>query len=349
MIKKSASLQDVAAIVGVSTNHVSLALRGSPLVASKTALRILKVAAELDYRPNRLVRAIQTGQSGFVGVIIKPKDAWTGGMVCGIHDVLFKHDILPLLDWMPSYPEAPPKKGDRTELEVIHNLLERRVDGIIVFPYSDKVSDLYFKEVWERGIPLVTIDRQTPHTSADFVGTDEVTGGRLAAQHLLDLGHRRIGQIAGFHDYGTYAERQQAFSEAVIKGGGTCVTVEVGQYEDSTKAVHKLMDVAKRPTAVFLGGDNFAPPLYAWAANSGVCIPKELSVIGYADLPVCKLLSPKLSTIQQDSFRIGCEAARMIFERIGRQLSEIEPQKVRLKPRLVVRESTIPIKKSKSH
>jgi LacI family transcriptional regulator len=337
---RQSTMQDIADRVGVSKNHVSLALRGSPLVAAETAEKIRRLAEEMDYRPNRLVRAMQTGRSGVVGVIIKPLNDWMGGMIRGIHDVLFQKDILPLLDWMPSYPDAPSKTGERTELDVIHNLLERRVDGVILFPYSDEVSDLYFEEVWNRNIPLVTIDRKTPNTHADFVGTDETLGGTLAAQHLLELGHRRIGHIAGFHDYGTYFERRQAFEKTVEQAGCSCISVEVGQFDDSSQAAEELLGRTDRPTAVFLSADFYAPPLYKMAASLGLRIPEDLSVIGYADLQMCKQISPELTTIRQDPYQMGREAARMIYDRIGQKTVETVARQIRLTPRLIIREST---------
>jgi LacI family transcriptional regulator len=341
-VQRQTTLKDIALRVGVSTNHVSLALRGSPLVSAATSEKILQVAAKLDYRPNRLIRAIQSGLTGVVGVVIRPADAWMSRMISGIHDVLCQHDTLPLLDWMPSYPEAPPKEGDRTELEVIHNLLERRVDGIIVFPYSEQVSDLYFNEVWERNIPLVTIDRPAPNTHADFVGTDEIKGGGLAAQHLLELGHRQIGHIAGFHDYGTYFERRHAFEQTVEHAGGNCISVEVGQYGDSSDAARELLNRPDRPTAVFLAADSFALPLYREASARGLRIPEDLSVIGYADLEVCTQITPALTTIRQDPYQMGCDAARLILNRIGRKNADTAAQQIRLKPELVVRGSTAP-------
>lgn len=340
--QRQTTLKDIALRVGVSTNHVSLALRDSPLVSEKTRNKIQEVAAELDYRPNRLIRAIQSGLTGVVGVVIKPADAWMGRMISGIHDVLYKHDTLPLLDWMPSYPEAPPKKGDRTELEVIQNLLERRVDGIIVFPYSEQVSDLYFSEVWERNIPLVTIDRRAPNTHADFVGTDETMGGRLAAQHLLEMGHRQIAHIAGFHDYGTYFERRQAFEQTVEQAGGRCQSIEVEQYGDSADAARQLLSQPDRPTAIFLAADNFALPLYREASARGLRIPEDLSVIGYADLDLCTQITPTLTTIRQDPYQMGADAARLILDRVGNKKTDTLARQIRLVPRLVVRGSTAP-------
>lgn len=326
----------------MSINTVSLALRDSPLVAAPTAEKIRQIAEELRYRPNTLIRAIQTGRSGTVGVLIQPGNEWTARLLIGVQQGLQSENLLPLLDWLPSYPFRPSQPDERSELEVIHNLIDHRVDGIIVYPRDDKVTDLYFKEVWERGIPLVTIDRLAEKTHADFVGTDETAGGRAAAEHLLSLGHRRIAHIAGYQGYGTYAKRRKVFEQTLREAGAKCITFEVGQFDDAMTAVDKLFALPELPTAVFVSADWFARPVYAKAADLGLSIPEDLSVIGYGGLEWNTPFDPLLTTIRQDPEQMGREAARLILERLSEKtpISSRSTRQIRLVPELVVRRST---------
>ncbi len=347
---RQSSLKDIAERVGVSINTVSLALRNSSLVAGETSRRILEVAKELRYRPNNLIRAIQTGRSGMVGVVMKPGNEWSSQMLLGIQEGLQAKGLLPLMDWLPSHPDRPPAPGERTELEVIHNLLDHRVDGMIVCPRDDKVADIYFNEVWERGIPLVTIDRLASHTHADFVGTDETAGGRMAAEHLLSLGHRQIGQIAGYQGYGTYAKRRKVFEKIIREAGADCTTVEVGQYEGSTRAAQELLQENSDITAIFLADDSFAPSVYKIAAEMELIIPDDLSVIGYGGLSWSRLVVPPLTTIRQDPWKMGVEAGRIIIERLAspdRNSQSVASCQVRLIPCLEILDSTAGCKKQK--
>ncbi|NOU36823.1 MAG: LacI family DNA-binding transcriptional regulator [Kiritimatiellaceae bacterium] len=348
--RRQFSLKDIAERVGVSINTVSLALRNSPLVTKETADRILEVAKELRYRPNNLIRAIQTGHSGLVGVVMKPNNEWTTQMLLGIHEGLQEKGLLPLMDWLPSHFDRPAKPGERTELEVIHNLIDHRVDGMIVYPSNDQVADVYFNEVWERGIPLVTIDRLATQTHADFVGTDELVGGRTAAEHLLALGHRQIAHIAGYQGYGTYAKRRKVFEKIIRESGASCKIVEVGPYESSDRAVQELFKGGRYPTAIFLADDSFAPAVYQVATEKGLNIPDDLSVIGYGGLSWSRLVNPPLTTIRQDPWKMGVEAARIIIERLdnpNNHSQDIVSRQVRLIPKLEICSSTAACKKPK--
>ena len=129
---------------------------------------------------------MQSGRTGAVGLIMPPSMHFHGQIARGIHDELVKNDYVPIQLWTNSSPE-----GKATELAQIHRLVDRRVDGVIIFPADASVSDVHYREIWERNIPLVTVDRETT-THADHVGTDEELGGQLVAEHLLKLGHKRL-------------------------------------------------------------------------------------------------------------------------------------------------------------
>lgn len=326
----------------MSINTVSLALRDSSLVAKATAEKIRQIAEELRYRPNTLIRAIQTGRSDTVGVLVQPAHEWTARLLIGIQQGLQTEGLLPMLDWLPSYPFRPSQPDERSELDVIHNLIDHRVDGIIVYPSDEKVTDLYFKEVWERGIPLVTIDRLAEKTHADFVGTDETAGGRAAAEHLLSLGHRRIAHIAGYQGYGTYAKRRKVFEKTIKEAGAECITFEAGQFDDGSAAVGQLFALTELPTAVFAAADWFARPIYKKAAELGLSIPADLSVVGYGGLEWNTPFDPPLTTIRQDPEQMGREAAGLILQRLYEKTAPPDrtTRQVRVLPELVVGNST---------
>src|SRR5215207_2210676 len=180
------SHQDIAREANVSRVTVSLVLAGKDQTSEETRRRVLEVAKKLRYRPNLLVQGMQTGRTYTVGVIMPSSMHFHGQVARGIHDELMTADFVPIQLWM-----NPSKDTKNTELEQIHRLVDRRVDGVIIFPIDASVPDVHFQEIWQREIPLVTVDRETT-THADHVGTDEELGGRLAAEHLLSLGHKRV-------------------------------------------------------------------------------------------------------------------------------------------------------------
>src|SRR3954447_17914849 len=203
------SQQDIAREANVSRVTVSLVLAGKDQTSEETRRRVMEVAQRLRYRPNLLVQGMQTGRTFAVGVIVPSSMHFHGQIARGVHDELVANDFVPIQLWTD-----PAEDFTKTELAQIHRLVDRRVDGVIIWPADVSVPDVHFREIWQRQIPLVTVDRETT-THADHVGTDEELGGRLAAQHLLKLGHRRVAHVTYPKPMGSIARRGAAFKAAI--------------------------------------------------------------------------------------------------------------------------------------
>jgi LacI family transcriptional regulator len=333
-------LKQIAAEAGVSLMTVSRALKGEGRLSAETRERVKDVARRLRYRPNRLVRAIQTGRSGTVGVMVNLSRSFTALLVRGIHNELASHGSLPLLHFRGVNTGTAP---DPIELDHIHRLLDQRVDGIIVWPSDETVADSYLREVWERGIPLVAVDRRLDKTRADFSGTDDVTGGRLAAEHLLSLGHRRILHLSGDLRVSTFADRLRGFRMAVgARRAIDLQTVECG-LDDCRDRVIELLDAPHLPTAIACASDLLAQQVYEALEQLGLQAGRDVSVVGFADLPESQWLQPKLTTVRQDFEQIGRNAARLILERFNAGAeANVAARSLRVTPELVVRGSTAP-------
>jgi LacI family transcriptional regulator len=315
---------------------VSRALNGHDNVAATTRTRVLRAARRLKYRPNRLAKAVLRGRSGTVGVMISPLKPFQSRVVHGIHDALVARGSLPILHFHDAGPEAD---RDVAELDYIHRLLDQRVDGLIFWPSDETVSDVYLEEVWQRKVPLVAVDRHLPQTRADFSGTDDEAGGRMAAEHLLSLGHRRFAHVGGEPWVSTYADRRTGFERAVALGGGNARTVSCSQC-DCFEAVRDLLGSRMRPTAIFTASDLMASGVYAAAQAVGIEVGRDLAVVGFADLSEARNLMPGLTTLRQNPYEIGRQAARLVMDRIEGTTSADRPQSVRLAPALIVRESS---------
>src|SRR5215207_6257990 len=239
------SQQDIAREANVSRVTVSLVLAGKDQTSEETRNRVLEAAKRLRYRPNLLVQGMQTGRTGAIGVIM-PTSMWFHGVIAkGVHDELIEGDFVPVQLW--TTPRAHTKE---LELEQIHRLVDRRVDGVIIFPIDVSVPDVHFQEIWQRHIPLVTVDRETT-THADHVGTDEEVGGRLAAEHLLALGHRHIVHVTFPSRTGNVHRRAEAFVKRMEKGEAE-VEIVGGQLDDIPALLGGMLSrTSKRPTAVF--------------------------------------------------------------------------------------------------
>lgn len=334
-----AGLKQIAEELGISMMTVSRALNGRGDVAETTRLRVLKAAKRLKYRPNRLVHALKSGRSRTVGVMVSPWLSFNAAVIQGIHDALAEHHCLPILHFHGAGPHA---NRDEAELEYLHRLLDQRVDGIIFWPSDETVSQMYLKEVWERGVPLVAVDRQLPLTKADFSGTDDVAGGRLVAEHLLALGHRRLGHITGEPWVSTYADRRRGFEQAVARLRGVDLCIAECVDVDSEAAARAMLARPDRPTAIFVPNDRMASPIYAVAESLRLAIGRDLSVIGFGALEETKWLRPRLATVDQQPYEIGRAAAGLLLDRIEGRVASPKPRSARVVPKIVEGESVQP-------
>jgi LacI family transcriptional regulator len=327
-----AGLKQIAEELGISMMTVSRALNGRGDVAEATRLRVLKAAKRLKYRPNRLVHALKSGRSRTVGVMISVWLSFNAKIIHGIHDVLAEHNCLPVLHF---HGEGPHANRDEAELAYLHRLLDQRVDGIIFWPSDEAVPQMYLKEVWERGVPLVAVDRCLPLTKADFSGTDDVAGGRLVAEHLLALGHRRIGHITGEPWVSTYADRRRGFEQALARQPGVDLSVAECADVNSGEAAHRMMSRPNRPTAIFIPNDRMALPIYEVAQSLGIEVGRDLSVVGFGTLEETKWLRPRLATVDQKPYQIGRAAAELLLDRIEGRVATAKPRSARVVPTIV--------------
>jgi LacI family transcriptional regulator len=333
------TLKQIADAVGMHVMTVSRALHGLPgRTSEETRARIRATAERLGYRPNLMAQALQTGYSHNIGVIIRPRSEFGSELLSGVHDGLIEHGWLPILHYQTSGMGgmADPK----VELELIHRLLDRRVDGLIIFPSDAQVADAHFTEIWKRNVPLVSVDHFMADTRADFAGTDDRLGGRLAANHLVSLGHRQLGLIRGNPCFSAYLDRAAGFVEGTE--GCQVETVDLGREirDEVAKAVTALLQRPIRPSAIFCPNDHVAAVVIEICTERSLKVPRDISVVGYADLSFVRHLDPPLTTIAQNPHAVGCAAADLIIRRCRGE--EGPPRQVRHPPMLVVRASTCP-------
>jgi DNA-binding LacI/PurR family transcriptional regulator len=330
------NIRQVAQTAGVSVITASRAISGRGSVAEATRKRVLAVAERLKYRPNRLASAVLGGRSRTVGVMVPIGSWFQAQIIRGIHDTLSEQAYLPIVHFHGNGPTAV-RDGD--ELAFLHRLIEHRVDGLIFFPSDESVTQNYLQEVWERGLPLVAVDRRLARTNAEFSGTDDVAGGRMVAEYLLSLGHRRIVHITGEHWVSTYFDRRRGFEE-VIHGRADVTYRCVECAKSECEAIAKdILQAPDRPTAIFATSDNMAIRVYAAAAAAGLRIGSDLTVVGFADLMEAHGLRPRLTTVRQDAVAIGSNAARLLLDRLEDRVSSDEPRAIRLMPEFVIRDS----------
>ena len=316
-------MKQIAAEAGVSMMTVSRVLRNEPNVALATKELVRSIADRLGYKRNRLVRGIQSGRSGIVGVVMPLGHEMVPSIMAGAYDYLNEKDRIMAVDLVHG------NRGDKAfaeQVKLIDRLLESRVDGILLLPVNEEASPLYFKEVVDRHIPLVLVDRNTTHFAADFVGTDDFAGGREAARVLAKNGCKRALLISAGDYACTSRLRAQGFRAGVAEFGLE-LTSEIIAPNFTSNIDFIEQELAKykgRFDCVFGVADRFAASAWHTCQCLGLEVPTQVKVIGFGAL---NMSDPRvaLSSFDQDSYQIGRNAAELLVGRIEAQSTHETP------------------------
>ena len=338
-----ASLKDVAKAANVSVPTVSRILRRENLsrFSQDTCNKVWDAAARLRYRPNMLVKGLQTGLTHSIGVMVPPFDSYWSSILYGVHDTLVSLDYVPIILWV-SHKENY-RDNMIEDLEQIHRLIDRRIDGAIMWPPDTPDYYSHNEELASRNVPVVTIDHELPSQyDADSVTTDEQHGARLVAEHLLSLGHRRIAHLGdvGLDMYSWARQRRKFFEEQIASvSGASCITLEKAKEANGVELAKMLLTAKMRPTAVYAASDLLARYVYLAAAELGLRIPQDISVVGFADLDFAQMMAPPLTSVRQKGYEIGSRAAKVLVNRIQGKYAG-GSQNIKVDCELIVRGST---------
>jgi DNA-binding LacI/PurR family transcriptional regulator len=305
----------------VSQSTVSLVLsgKGRGRISSRTEETVRRAAEELGYRTNVAARALRTGTARAVGLVVPDvTHPFFGRVLRGAQEVAWREGYAVVL--------ADAGNDRQWELASLAALRALTVDGY-----------LFFEVEPPPGEPLRAVSIDTMSHDLPVVRLDSEGGARAGVQHLIDLGHRRIGHLASEVETDTFRLRLEAFDALV---GPTDLRVVSAFTVDAARdAALPLLARPDRPTAVFADDDVLAAGLYLAARERGLSVPGDLSVVGFDDLALARLLEPPLTTVAADAEALGAAA----FEALLALLTGGEPARERVIPvELVVRDSTAP-------
>jgi len=333
------SIKDIARAAGVSHPTVSRALSDSPLISEETKARIQRLAQEMGYSPNALARGLVTRQTYSVGVVVTTiADPFVAEIVQGIEATAHDHGYTVILCNSESVPER--------EIASVEMLRSKRVDGIIVT--ASRVGALYLEYLEQIGVPIVLINNHNEESGryTFTVTVDNRHGGRLATEHLVQLGHRRIAYITGPANHSSDLGRLAGYRQALIEGGiepDLALAIPGnGRPDGGEQALQAILALDPRPTAVFCYNDLTAIGLIHAARQAGLSIPQDLAVVGFDDILFASYLYPPLTTVAQPKVEMGQRATTMMLSLItAKEDSEVDLANVVVQGKLVVRASTL--------
>lgn len=336
--QSTATLAEVADKAGVSRQTAGRILgNGAQKHKAATVEKVRQMAEELGYRPNLLAKSVVAGRTYSIGILLPyvKNDNYFAQIISGIQDVLADSGLVPILLYTSN--KIPERKQ-------IHQLVDRRVDGIILVPHINQVDPDYFNEITDRNIPVVCVNARLNNIKpVDFVGTDEFAGGQMAAEFLLSQGHT---QLCSVHYDGTsenLAQRQSGFQHTTEAKKASCYSLKLPGWtpEENLETIIDFLKQPNRPSAFFCISDLYAAQLYQAAEQLALRIPDDLSVVGFADLHLAQYLSPPLTTLRQDGQEIGAAATRRLMQRM--EGASGAPEEKTFRAEMIIRNSVAPI------
>jgi DNA-binding LacI/PurR family transcriptional regulator len=321
-------LDDVAARVGVSTASVSLVLRGEPGPSAETRRRVLEAADQLGYRPDRTASLLARRRRHLLGVLLDIRNPFHAEIVEAVHTEADRVGYEVVLSTLTR---------DRDEARAVESLLDFRCEAVILL--GPDAPEARLAELARR-LPVVAVGRRTRDDGIDVVRTADAVGVGLAIDHLIGLGHQDIAFVDGGRG-AIAADRRRGYRGAMRRNGLTGRVIPGDHTEEGgIVAGRRLAAAPDRPSAVMASNDRCAVGLIDAFARAGIDVPRDITIVGYDDSSLARLVHIDLTTVNQDAPAQARHAVAAAVERIDD--GRTERREVVLRPRLVIRGSTGP-------
>ncbi len=334
--RPTAGVKDVAAAAGVSLGTVSNVLNRPERVSPATRERVERVMAELGFVRNEGARQLRMGSSQTIAyVMLDATNPFFTDVAAGIEEAAeAAHSTL----FLCNSDQRATREGT-----YLDRLAEQRVQGVLITPLDPDAARL--DELPRRGIPLVIVDRTRTGADLCSVSVDDVLGGRLAVEHLLDLGHTRIAFLGGPPGLGQIRDRLAGARQAMAAAGRPeedllVISTDGLAVADGLGAGERLAGIGRRtrPTAAFCANDMLALGLLQRAVSLGLRVPEDLAIVGYDDIDFAAAAAVPLTSVHQPRRQLGRTAAGLLFDE-GENPDHVHQQVV-FTPELVARAST---------
>lgn len=337
-MKGRITIHDIARKLNITASTVSRALKDHPRISAETKRTVLKTAKKLNYQPNNIAAALRNGRSNILGIIVPTVDRnFFSSVVRGIEEIANGSNYNVMI--CQTYDDS------KKEIATVEALLNARVDGIIASYAKETLNFDHFLKVKEKGIPLILFDRSNDELEVSHIVIDDYLGAYKATEHLIQQGYRRIAHFSNTRNISIYKERLRGYREALIANGipydETLITYTNLQLEDGRNSMVQLLKLKEPPDAVFSSSAFGILGAMQLLKERGIKIPEQVGLVGFSNEPFTSFTEPSLTTVEQHSMRMGNAAAEIFLQEISDETKKFIPQKIVLKPELIVRQSSL--------
>jgi LacI family transcriptional regulator len=338
-MQKKTTIYDIAKKLNIAAATVSRALNNSPKISKATIELVQSTALKMNYKQNKLALALKSGKSFNVGVIVpRINNNFFSSVIRGIEEKLYPEGFHVII--CQTHDDA------KLEIENINSLINAQIDGILMSISNLEIEkdEIFNKLIKTKNIPIVFFDKKKPIKGISSVTIDDFKGGYDSTKHLIDQGCKRIAHLTNNRSFEIYKNRYQGYVQALQDNGleldESLVIESRSNLEDGKIAVRKLLDLKKRPDAIFSSSDFTALGAIQEIKARGIKIPDDICVSGFSNEPFTKFMELPITSVEQFPLEMGREAAQVFLD----QVNSVEPNKVSknviLTPELMIRKST---------
>jgi LacI family transcriptional regulator len=306
------TIRDVARLSGVSPMTVSRVINESDRVSPDTRRKVEQAISELGYVPSRLARGLSRQRTGTLALIVPDvANPFFTLIVRGAEDIARRAGYRVIL--------CDTRADLNVEREVVEEMIAHRVEGIIIAPVSDR-SKSHLRRLAKFGVPFILVDRTVPGVDCDVVRGDSADGARQLVDHLISLGHRRIGFIVESDDVSTARERRQGYEASLAAAGiphdPELVANATVDPSGGSEGMRQLLQLKNRPTAVFTVNNLVALGAIEAVRDAGLEVPDDVALVCFDDIEFASRLYPFLTVMEQPAETFGSLGAQLMLERI---------------------------------
>jgi LacI family transcriptional regulator len=334
------TIKDIAKALGLSTSTVSRALRGSHEISADTKKMVIEYAEQYNYRPNPIALSLKERRSRSIGVV-----------VCEIANNFFSQAIngIESIAYNRGYHVIISQSHESYEREIVNveHLASRSVDGLLVSLSTETDQVTHFKNLHDKGFPIVFFDRITDEIETHKVVADNYKGAYDATQHLIDAGYKKIAHLTSASHLSISRERLEGYkaalrdnriavNEAYIRNcnhGGMI-------YQELEDAVKSLVNLKERPDAIFSAGDRLTVSSLSALKAIGMKVPDDIALVGFSNSPLAELMNPSLTAVKQPAFEMGQAATELLIKLIESKRAVTEFETIVLQTEVMVRDSS---------
>jgi LacI family transcriptional regulator len=338
---EAVTIKDIARALGISTSTVSRALRDSYEISEETKALVMETAEKLNYKPNPIALSLKERRTRSLGVIVcEVANPFFSQVINGIESIAYNRGYNVFI--------TQSHESFEKEADALHFLSSRSVDGILVSLSTETHDMAQFKELSERGLPIVFFDRVISDVNTHSVVLDNFRGAYDCTEHLIKQGFQRIAAIASSEYLSITNERMAGYYEALqthhVKSTPGLVQhcfysgMDFAEVED---AVNKLFAMKQRPDAIICLSDKLTTGCLRTLKRRGLTIPDDIGLAGFLNTDLSELMDPPLTVVKQPAYEMGKDAVELLLQLVESKRPVTTFEKRVLSPELIIKKSSI--------